>query len=276
MSSMRLSAQHVYRVLGQVVVCLAVSLPALAQVQSKTTTTQGSTTKQVTIQRGEITYVKGHTVVVKMEDGTLEQFDNVPDNLRFTVDGKPVNIRNAQVGMKLEKQTITTSQPQMITAVETVTGKVWRVTPPHSVILTLENGQNQQFKIPDGQKFIVEGKETDAWGLRKSMTVSAQKVTEVPVTVTTREIVRTGTAPAPVAPAPTLQPDVPLLVVVPAPPVNVKPPVESAQVESAPTTLPATASYDPIWGLLGLVFCSLGLMLKAARIIASRFVNSRS
>lgn len=275
MSTMGFPARRVYRALGRAVLLLAVSLPAVAQVQTKTTTTQGPTTKQVTIQRGEITYIKGHTVVVKMEDGTLEQFDNVPDNLRFTVDGKPVSIRNAQVGMKLEKQTITTSQPQMITTVETVTGKVWRVTPPHSVILTLENGQNQQFKIPEGQKFSVDGKETDAWGLRKGMTVSAQKVTEVPVTVATQQILRTGTAPAAATPAPTLRPDVPLLVVGAAPKANVNPPVETAQVESAPKTLPATASDIPIWGLLGLVFCSLGLMLKAGRIIASCFVDPR-
>jgi hypothetical protein len=43
-----------------------------------------------------------------------------------------------------------------------VTGKVWRVSPPNSVILTLEDGTNQSFNIPKGQKFNVDGQETDA------------------------------------------------------------------------------------------------------------------
>lgn len=30
---------------------------------------------------------------------------------------------------------------------------MWHVTPPISVILTLENGENQAFNIPEGQKF---------------------------------------------------------------------------------------------------------------------------
>jgi len=273
MRPIRISTHNSYRVLVQGVLCLAVSLPLAAQVQTKTTTTQGLATTHVTIQRGEIAYVRGNTVIVKMEDGTLQEFDNVPDNLTFTVDGKPVNIRNAQVGMKLEKQTITTTQPQLITTVETVTGKVWRVTPPHSVILTLENGQNQQFAIPEGQKFMVDGKETDAWGLRKGMTISAQRVTEVPVTIATQEIRRTGTAPASTMPAPTLNPDVPVLVVVAVP--AAKAPVETAQAESVPTKLPTTASDVPLVGLLGLLLCSFSLILRAVRVFVVRFGDPR-
>lgn len=274
MRSLGIPKQHFYRLLSAGVLCVAVSLSVAAQVQTNTTTTKGTATQSVAIQRGEITYIKGHTVVVKMEDGTLEEFDNVPDNLTFTVDGKPVNVHDAKVGMKLEKQTITTTQPQVITTVETVTGKVWRVTPPHSVILTLENGENQEFKIPEGQKFTVDGQETDAWGLRKGMTVSAQKVTEVPVTVATQEIRRTGTAPASNMPAPTLKPEVPILVVVAVP--RVKPPVETAQAESVPAKLPTTASSVPLVGLLGLLFCSLSLILRAVRSFPVHFGSARN
>ena len=273
MNSIRIPRQHFYKVLGQGLLCLAVSLPIAAQVQTRTTTSQGPITKSVTIQRGEIAYVRGNTVVVKMEDGSLEEFDNVPDSVTFTVDGKPVNVRNAQIGMKLEKQTITSSQPQVITTVETVTGKVWRVTPPHSIILTLENGENQTFDIPEGQKFMVDGEATDAWGLRKGMTVSAQRVTEVPVTVATQEVRRTGTAPT-AMPAPTLKPDVPLLVVVAVP--NVKPPVETAQVESLPAKLPTTASNVPLLGLAGLLFCSLSLIMTAVRIFSAQLRPKQS
>jgi hypothetical protein len=46
-----------------------------------------------------------------------------------------------------------------------VTGKVWHVTPQNSVILSLQDGTNQSFKIPKGQKFTVNGQQTDAFGL---------------------------------------------------------------------------------------------------------------
>jgi hypothetical protein len=60
---------------------------------------------------------------------------------------------------------------------------VWHVSPPNSVILTLENGTNQSFKIPKGQKFTIDGQEVDAFGLRKGMVVTATKIVEVPEVV---------------------------------------------------------------------------------------------
>jgi len=247
-------------------------LPASrAQVQSSQTVTHGEAAREVKIERGEIVYVRGNTVVLKMGDGNLKEFDDVPDNLSFQVDGKPVNIHNAKVGMKLEKQTITTTTPRIVTTVETVTGKVWRVAPPSHVILTLENGENQEFTIPKGQRFMVNGQETDAWGLKKGMKISAQRVTEVPETVVAQEVRRTGSAPPP--PPPPKQ-DVPILVVivhpVPLPivqPAAAEPPNPG---ESAPKKLPKTASNLPLVGLLGAFLCVLSLMSMGVRIIASR------
>ena len=268
MISTRLSKTIWRGLLGGGAVCMAFALSSAAQVQTSKTVSQGQGTKQVKVERGTITYINGNSVVVKMDDGTLRHFDNVPDNLTFMVNGKPVNIHNAKVGMVLEKQTITTTTPKVITTVETVTGKVWQVNPPNTVILTLENGQNQQFKIPKGQKFMVNGQETDAWGLKKGMTVSAQRVTEVPETVVTQEVQRTGTAPPP-PPAPA--PDVPILVVV-AQPVPA-PPVQAAAAEPAPTKLPKTASKLPLIALLGTLFCGLSLMAIAVRVITSRIAR---
>lgn len=246
--------------------CIAFSLPSIAQVQSTTSESMGAATKQVTVQRGEIVYINGNNVILKMDDGTYRHFDNVPDSVTFMVDGQPVNIRNAKVGMKLEKQTVTSSTPKVVTKVETVTGKVWSVTPPLSVILTLENGENQQFKIPQGQKFMIDGRETDAWGLKKGMVVSAQRVTEVPETVIAQEIKRTGSAPPP-PPAP--NPDVPVLVAA-APPAPTPAPTQTASAEPAPKKLPTTASDFPLIGLIGVLFCSLSLAIMAVRKVASR------
>jgi hypothetical protein len=240
-------------------------------VQTSKTESHGDAIREVTVERGEIVYINGNSVVIKMEDGTLRQFDNVPESVTFMVDGQPVNINNAKVGMKLEKQTVRTTRPKVVTTVETVTGKVWHVSPPSTVILTLENGQNQQFTIPKGQKFTVDGVETDAFGLKKGMKVSAQRVTEVPETVVAHEVERTGSAP-PKPQAPTQ--GVPILILVAQP----TPPVETAEAapkksEAAPKKLPTTASNVPLIGLLGALFCGLSLMAMTIRMLASRFAR---
>ena len=245
------------------VLCLVTSPLAGAQVQTQKTQTQGEATKTVTVERGEIVYLNGNSVVIKMEDGTLRHFDNVPDNVTVMVDGKPVNIHQAKVGMKVEKQTITSSTPRVITTVETVTGTVFHVSPPSSVILRLENGENQSFKIPNGQKFTVDGQVTDAWGLKKGMRVSAQRVTEVPETVITQEVKRSGKMPPP---PPQPQSDIPILVVV-AKPAPAPAPVETAAAapEPAPKKLPKTASDLPLVGVLGVLLCAISLTGIAIR-----------
>jgi hypothetical protein len=233
--------------------CVAFSLPAAAQVKSTESVEHGTPTKQVTVERGEIVYVSGNDVVVKAEDGSLRDFFNVPDSTTITVDGKQLNVHQLKVGMKVEKQTVTTTTPRVITKIETVTGKVFHVAPPNSVILTLEDGTNQSFKIPQGQKFTINGEEKDAFGLKKGMVVSVQRVTEVPETVVTQTVKRTGSMPPP-PPAP--KSDVPILVAV-APPTPA--PTEAANTEPAPAKLPKTASELPLVGLLGMLFCGLSL-----------------
>jgi len=248
--------------------CIAFTLSASGQVQTKTTTApEGAPTKTIKVERGTVVYVSGNSCVIKAEDGTLRHFDNVPDSVTVTVDGKQLNIHQIQPGMKIERQTITTTTPKMITTIKTVTGTVWQVSPPSSVILTLEDGKNQQFTIPKGQKFTIDGQETDAFGLRQGMTVSAQQVIEQPETVVTQQVKRTGTAPPPPPPAP--KPDVPILVVyvpVPEPPA----PVQMAAAAPAPKQLPKTASDLPLIGLLGLLFCGVSLSVMAVRNVLAR------
>jgi hypothetical protein len=206
-----------------------------------------------------------------MEDGTMRNFEHVPESTTFMVDGKPVNIHSAKVGMKLEKQVVTTTTPRVITTVQTVTGKVWSVQPPNWVILTMENGENQKFNIPKDQKFTVDGKVTDAFGLKKGMVVNAQKVVEVPETVVAQEFKRTGKMPPP-PPAPAA--DVPILVVL-MPAAAPAPPVETAAAEPAPKKLPKTASEVPLIGLLGAVLCAISLLGMAIRRVTLEFPGLR-
>jgi hypothetical protein len=159
--------------------------------------------------------------------------------------------------MKLQRTITTTTTPKTITTVQSVTGKVWFVSPPNSVILTLEDGKNQQFKIPKNQKFNVDGEMVDAWGLKKGMKISATKVVEVPEIVVSQQRKVTGSSPPPPAPPPA---DVPILVVEEE---EVVVPVEVAQ--AAPAELPKTASPLSLIGLLGVLSLTSSLGLRSAR-----------
>ncbi len=75
--------------------CFAFSLPAVAQVKSTETVEHGTATKQVKIERGEVVYVSGNDLVVKMEDGSLRDFFNVPDST--TVAGQGLARLTAQL-----------------------------------------------------------------------------------------------------------------------------------------------------------------------------------
>ena len=222
-----------------------------AQVQTETSSSTGQPTKTVQVERGEVVSVAGNDLFVKMENGEIRHFPNVPESARVTVDGQQLGIHDLKPGMKLQRTITTTSTPQTVTTVETVTGTVFWVSPPSAVSLRLEDGTVQQFKIPKGQKFTIDGKETDAFGLRKGMKVSATRITESPEVVVSQQRKVTGTAPTP-PPA-----DVPILVAkaqpVPAP------------TETAPEKLPKTGSMIPLLGLLGLLSLGMSLGLRILR-----------
>jgi hypothetical protein len=180
---------------------LAFAVQTGAQVQTTTATTAGQSSHTVTVNRGEVYAVDGNDLIVKMQDGTFRHFPDVPESARATVDGKQLSIHDLKPGMMLQRTIITTTTPMIVTTIQTVTGKVWHVTPPTSVILTLEDNTNQQFKIPKDQKFNVDGQMVDAFALRKGMKVSATKIVEVPSVVSSARQSVTGTTP-PAAPAP--------------------------------------------------------------------------
>ena len=228
---------------GAIILAFAVSMSA--QVQTTTSTTSGAASKSTKVIKGEIVYINGRDVIVKLDDGTLRHFNNVPPSTKVMVDGKELGVSDLKVGMKVERSVTTVTTPQVVTTTKTVTGKVWHVTPPNFVILTMEDGKNRRFKIPPGQKFNVNGQMTDAFGLQKGMDVSATQVVEQPVEVVTQQAKLTGQMPPPPPPPPA---DQPILVAViteeaPAP--------APAAPEAAPAALPKTGSELPLLFMLG-------------------------
>jgi len=229
---------------GAMFIAFAVGLSA--QVQTTETTTTGHQTHQVSVEHAEVVHVSGNDLVVKMADGTIRHITNVPESARVDVDGQELGIHDLKPDMKLQRTITTTTTPKIVTTTQTVTGKIWNVQPPNTVILTLEDGKNQQFKIPAGQKFNVNGQELDAWHLRKGMTVSATRVVEEPVTSISAKKVLTGSMPPPAPPAP----DQPILVAVLVPVATPAAAQETAQ-EAPPQQLPKTGGELPLLALLG-------------------------
>jgi LPXTG-motif cell wall-anchored protein len=243
--------------------CLALAVSTNAQIQTEKSTTVGRTTMQVQVERGEVVLVDGNDLVVKMEDGTIRHFPNLPESATATVDGKQLSIHDLKPGMKLQRNITTASTPQTITTVQSVTGKVWHVTPPNSVILTLEDGTNQSFKIPNGQKFTIDGQQVDAFGLKKGMVVTATKIVEVPETVVSQHKHVSGTMPPPQAPPA----DVAILVATGKPAAAPAPATAETTASAPATKLPKTGSNLPLVGLFGLLLMSTSLGIRLLRTI---------
>jgi len=244
--------------MGVAITFATLSLTLNAQVKTETNTSTGVPTVTTSVERGEVVFVQDNHLIVKMENGSLRDFTNVPESARVSVDGKQLGIHDLKPGMKLEKTIMTTTTPKTITTVQTVTGKVWNIIPPRSVTLTLENNTNQTFNIPQGQKFNVNGEMVDAWGLKKGMKVTATKVVEESTTDVQRQEHVSGAMPqeqvSTSVPTPPLPPaDQPILVAV------------SAPRPASPAALPPTGSIVPLIGLLGFVSLAASLALKKFR-----------
>ena len=265
-----------WRVWGLLIALISLTLVNTASAQtSSTSVSKGPSSSSTEVRRGEVVYVSGRELVVKMDDGQVKHF-TVPQGFRFNVDGKQLSVRELTPGMKLTQRITTTSTPQTITTVRSVTGTVWHVNAPLSVILTLPDGTNRQFKVPEGVKFTIDGQEKTVFDLRKGMKVTATAVTQVPETVVSTQTTVTGRAPAP-APAPEMPPAQQvgtLLVEVPssakaAPAPAAAPTAAAAPTEPAPKKLPKTASPFPLLGLLGVLAVLTALGLRASRKLLS-------
>jgi len=262
MESQRPVAKCLISLLGAGIVCLVFVVAMLAQDTTKTQTTMGAGSKKFQVERGEVVYVSGNDLVVKMENGEIRSV-TVPDSARATVDGKELSVHDLKPGMKLQRTIVTTATPRTVTTVRTISGKVWQVSPPNTVILTLPDNTNKQYRIPKDQKFMIDGQEKTAFELKKGMNVSATVLTAVPETVVAEQRKVTGSAPPP-PPTPPIQGALLIETPAPAPKAMAAAPAAPAP-EPAPAKLPKTGSALPLVGLLGLLCSGLSVGVRMLR-----------
>ncbi|RPJ53805.1 MAG: LPXTG cell wall anchor domain-containing protein [Acidobacteria bacterium] len=245
------------------VVLVAGATLALAQVETTTTEKKGQPTKQVTVERGKVTYIAGNEIVVKMENGELRHI-TVPDNAKAIVDGKEIGLADLRVGMTLEKTITTTTTPKRVQTVKTGTGTVLNVQPPNYATLKFEDGSVERYKIPKATKFTIDGEQKTAFDLKPGMKITATRIIDVPMTMVSQESQVTGTAPPP---PPTPPMEGALLIEAPTPaaapaPAKAEPAPEPTQVAQA---LPKTGSDIPLLGLLGLLCLAASLGVRLVR-----------
>jgi hypothetical protein len=211
------------------------------------------------VRNAEVVYVEGNDLVLKLENGRVEHLV-VPDSDKFTIAGKNVTVRDLKPGTKLTQTITTTTTPRYVNTVRTLTGKVWHVTAPHSVIVSLPGGENQLFKVPSHATFTVNGQPKTIFDLKKGMSFQATIVTDETETVVASNKSVVGIPPAPQTPriAGVLLFQRPALEPAPAP-------VASVMTEHVWARLPQTASPLPLIGLFGLLALGVSLTLLAVR-----------
>lgn len=275
---MRIAGLTFSRLLAGAAICAATGGILVAQDKTTTSEVRGQSSVTTQVERGEVVYVSGNDLVVKMENGEVKYL-TVPDGATANVDGKTLTVKDLKPGMKLQRTITTTTTPKTVTTVRTINGKVFSVIPPLTVVLSFPDGSpNKQYQIPKDQTFMVDGQKKTAFELKQGMPITATAVTTGTVNETNSTRTVTGTAPAP-APAPvaarpaTPPPTAVLLIEVPAPPpvavaAATPPPAPARAPEPAPTKLPKTGSPLPLIGLIGvfLVVAALGLRVVQRRV----------
>lgn len=254
-----------WSILGAIGALIVLSVPNPGWAQDTTTTSvqPGNPTMETSVRNAKVVYVEGNNLVLRLESGRIEHVV-VPDNEVFTIGGQDVSVRDLQPGTTLTQTFTTTTTPHYVNTVRIIKGRVWHVSAPTSVIVSLPSGGNQVFTVPSHAKFLINGEKRTVHDLRKGMSIEATIVTDDMHTVVSQSKTNVGQAPPP--PLPAL---VGVLLFRPAP-VALQPdpePVASVTAEHAwaQARLPQTGSVLPLFGLIGLLSLAAALAFRVAR-----------
>jgi LPXTG-motif cell wall-anchored protein len=231
--------------------------------QAQTTTKQavkGEGTVTTEKMSGEVVYVEGNTLVVRMANGEYRTFSNIPDSRRATIDGKPVGVRELVPGTKLTATITRTTTPVTVRTTTVGTGKV-RYVMGNTVILTLENGQTKQYVVKPDYKFNINGKPASVNELREGMNVSAEKIVEEPSVEITTDSNVVGQAPRAAAAAAPAAARPPAAAAAPA----AAPAPSAPPAAPAAKQLPKTGSPVFLGGLLGLLLVGGSAAIRRLR-----------
>jgi hypothetical protein len=248
-------------------VCLAGSVSA-----------QQATTTATETKKFEVIAVDGSQLVVKLPEGTREI--TVPDDFRFTIDGRQMSVRELKPGMKGTANITTKTTVTPVTVTEVKNGTVVQASGA-SVIVRTDQGF-KMFSQGDvdkrGVKIYRHGEPAAISDFHSGDKLTATIITAKPPRIVSQKdvnatLAREGGAPAGAAgdaaaarPPTAAAPERPA-----AAPATAAPPAAATGGSPAPAKkLPKTASSLPLLGLTGLMFLLAAATLTVIRRRLSR------
>ena len=180
------------------------SASAAQMLQTTASQVQGTPATATEHLRGTVVKVDGTTLLVRMSTGEIREF-SVPSTRKFIIGGQQRSLRELKPGTVLNATVTTTTTPGTTTTTTTISGKVWYVS-GNTVILTLPNGENKEYKVEESYRFIVNGQKASVHQLRPGMIVSASKIVEEPTNTITSDVTVIGEAPNQIQHVEALQP----------------------------------------------------------------------
>jgi LPXTG-motif cell wall-anchored protein len=118
-----------------------------------------------------VVYVSGNDLLIKATDGRLLNY-SVPAGYQFTIASGKVALKDLKTGAVLIGPVATGSEPLIIGHIETAKVKVYAARPPETVTLILSDG-SQDFTVPAGTLFAVNGASVPLSGLKRNDEVEA-------------------------------------------------------------------------------------------------------
>jgi len=242
------------RVLSQVVVAAAfLGLTAAGSQAQQTTST--SETKSFTVLA-----VEGNTLVVRLPEGTREL--TVPEDFRFTVNGKPMSVRELKVGMNGTATITTRTTTTPVTVTEVKSGQVVTKSGGTVIVRTPEGVRSfSQGELDKrGVKIYMQGKPVQIVDLHEGDKLSATIITSQPPRVMSEREVQAFTNAAPAA-APVPE----STRAAAAPPAAAPRQAAPAPAPEPARTLPKTASSWPLLMLVSVASLAMALALTLRR-----------
>lgn len=206
---------------------------------------QAQTTTKTEVRKFEVIAVDGNNLTVRNENGTQQY--TVPDDFRFTIDGKKLSVKQLKPGMKGTATVTTKTTVWPVTVTEIKDGTVVSAT-DFSVNVRSAEGVRRftQEQLDDrGVQILKDGKIVHIRDLRKGDQITATFISKEPPVVVTETEVQATLAQAP-APMPAAAPTKAAA----AAPSDTAPPASSAPAAVPPTPPPATPETPWVWYIL--------------------------
>jgi len=244
------------RAISRMMLVVAVVCGMAVTSQAGQTTTSTQTTKSF-----EVLSVQGGQLVVKLPEGTREL--TVPDDFRFTVDGKQLTLAELKPGMKGTATITTRTTVTPVTVTEIKNGTVMQATGASVLVKTDQGFKNftQGDLDKRGVKIMRDGQPVDLSSLHRDDRLTATIITSKPPRVMTEKEVNASLA---AAPAPGMAPAAGAAAS-PRPAPAATTGAGSPAAAPAGRKLPKTASSWPLLGLVSALMIVLALALSLRR-----------